>query len=495
MILLTSILLPLFTMLLSLLIKRNGVKKRMVQFMGTINFLWALILIPIIQSEGIMVVQIGGWSKSLGTTLVADKFSVFMLLISAFIFFIVTIYSSQTVKKTKRRSGFFFFSSAILMGVNGSFIAGDILNLYLWLEVALTSSFILATIGEKRSKQKKSINYILIHLMGTFFILSAIGFIYGKLGTLNMASLSYQISHIEEIEAVATGLILFFAGITLKGLVLPFFFWLPSSYYNPAPLTTLYSGLLSNVSFYVIIRFFTLFLHHDLPFWSLLLFWIGGISMIVGVVAASGQKDFHKMISFHIIGQIGFVLIPLAFNTTAGLTAALFFIAHKVITRTNIFLVSGWVYKNIGILSINSLRLTFNKSRIWRMLFFISIFSLAGFPPLSGFIGKYLVLKAGIASNHIAISLLALLAALITLFSMVKVWLKVFWEPAWNQTTNHPPLKVKEQWSLFSSVALAIVIVGMGVLAQPIINYCEAAATDLTNSAQYIFHVLENFNQ
>lgn len=492
MILLSFILLPLLSMILSLMIKKSGANKRAALFMASINFLWSLILVPVIQSEEILVVQISDWNKLLSSTLVADRFSIFMLLISSFLFFVITIYSTQAIKKSTRKNGFFGFAFAVLMGVNGAFLAGDIFILFIWLEVIVLSSLTLITLRGKPTKLKGTRKYLLLNLLSTFLMLSGISFIFYKAGTINIAALSQQVSQIQDLSPIALGLILILIGLFVKGALFPLYYWNTKSGKSSLPsVTALLAGLLTNVGIYILIRFYTLFLHHDLALWSQILLWLGGLSMVIGAIAASIQNNFRKILSFHIISQVGYTIIAMAFNTLAGLTAAIFFIAHNMLAKTNTFLVAGWIFKSRGTLNIKSLSNVIRQSRIWGFLFFVSAFTLAGLPPLSGFAGKYLVLKAGVDSNHVAISLVALFVGLITLFAMVKIWLEVFWKTASTKDISPtPPVKVKDQWMLSASIILAIAIVGMGVWAQPIINYCHSAAADILDPTKYVGYVL-----
>jgi len=493
MILFALLLIPFSYLMLGLLIKKAKHKKRLALLLATINFLWSMVLVPIIQFKEIIVVQMGSWAAPYGISLVADRFSVLMLVITGFVFFLITIYSTQSVDKERRKNGFFFFSFGILMGVNGSFIAGDLFNLYVWFEVMLMSSFILIGLGGERQQIEGSIKYLILNLISSLFFVAGIGLLYGKLGSLNLADLSYKMALAKDNLAILNpALILIFVGFSIKGALFPFFFWLPASYHTPPPaVTALFAALLTKVGIYSLIRFYTLFLYYDHEFWSQVLLWMGTLSMVIGVIAASSQFDFRKILSFHIISQIGYIVIALGFYTVAGLTAALFFLAHNMLAKTNAFLVAGWVHREKGTLNLKALGDMFNKSPIWGVIFFISAFSLAGLPPLSGFFGKYLVLKAGIESGYILISLIALTVGLFTLFSMVKIWIEVFWKKVPEDSAHDLPLNLKPaNWMLFSSLTMALAIVGMGLWATPIVEYCEIAAKDLLTPSKYISYVL-----
>jgi len=493
MILFALLLIPFTYLMLALLIKKAGIKKRLAILFSTLNLLWAMALVPIVQYREIIVVQMGGWSAPFGISLVADRFSVLMLLVTAFIFFLITVYATQSVDKARRKNGHFFFTFGILMGVNGSFMAGDLFNLYVWFEVMLMSSFILVSLGGERKQLEGSIKYLILNLISSLFFVAGIGLLYGKLGSLNLADLSQKMELARANLAVLNpALILIFVGFSIKAALFPFFFWLPASYHTPPPaVSALFAGLLTKVGIYSLIRFYTLFLYYDAGFWQQVVLWMGALSMVIGVIAASSQYDFRKILSFHIISQVGYVVIALGFFTEAALTAAIFFLVHNMLSKTNAFLVAGWVHREKGTLNLKVLGDMFKKSPVWGILFFISAFSLAGLPPLSGFFGKYLVLQSGIEAGYTGMAMLALFVGLFTLFSMVKIWLEVFWKKQPEDSAMEWPVNQKPaHWMLFSSLALGAAIVAMGVWAAPIAEYCQAAAQDLLNPSKYIEYVL-----
>lgn len=493
MILFTLILLPFSYLMLGLLLKRSKIKRQLALVFASANLVWTLVVLKGVNLQDIIVVNMGSWPAPYGISLVADRFSAFMLLLAAFVFLLVTVYSTQSLDKERRKNGYFFYSFGILLGVNGSFIAGDIFNLYVWFEVMLISSFILMGLGGERKQLEGSIKYLILNLIGSMFFVAGIGLLYGKIGSLNMADISYKMSLAKEnLAALNPALILIFVGFAIKGALFPFFFWLPASYHTPPPaITALFAGLLTKVGIYSMIRIFTLFLYHDFEFWSRLVLWMGALSMVVGVIAASSQSDFRKILSFHIISQAGYMLIALGFFTEAGIAAAIFFIAHNMLSKTNAFLVAGWVHREKRSLNLKILGNMFQKSPVWGVVFFISAFSLAGLPPLSGFFGKYMVLKAGIESNQIFISMIALFVGLITLFSMVKIWLEVFWKlpPTDKRLPKDTEAKPANRM-LAASLFMAAAIIGMGLFAEPIGEYCSLAARDLLNPSKYINYVL-----
>jgi len=488
-----SILIPFLFIILALLIKSSHKKSILAILFAAINFLAAGYILLQVNKFGMLKAQMGSWQAPFGITLVADRFSAFMLFISAIIYLAVTIYSVQSVDKQRLNNNYFLFAFGILMGVNGSFLAGDIFNLYVWFEVMLMASFILISFGGERAQLEGAIKYLILNLISSFFFVAGIGILYGKMGSLNMADLAQKFAQTGAFPSLfEPSMVLFVVGFAIKGALFPFFFWLPASYHTPPPaVTALFAGLLTKVGIYSLIRIYTLFLYHYAYFWNPIIMWLGILSMVIGVITATSQYDFRKILSFHIISQVGYVVIGLAFFTISGLAAAIFFLGHNMISKTNTFLMAGWVHKEKNTLNLKVLGEMFTKNTLWGVLFFISAFSLAGLPPLSGFAGKYLIIKAGIEADKIGIALVALFVGLFTLFSMIKIWMEVFWKNA-PQEDEIPKTEKTNSYKLMltGSIMLAVSIVVMGVFAGPVYSFCEKAATDLLQVQNYIKFVL-----
>jgi multicomponent Na+:H+ antiporter subunit D len=457
------------------------------------NLVSALYLINLAGREGMVVSNIGSWPAPYGITLVADRFSALMLLVASVVFLATTIYSTQAVDAKRKENGYFLITFGILTGVNGSFMAGDLFNLYVWFEVMLMGSFILVSFGGEKLQLEGAIKYLILNLISSFFFLAGLGMLYGKLGTLNMADISVKIGESGDlISLLNPSMVLFVVGFAIKGALFPFFFWLPASYHTPPPaVSALFAGLLTKVGIYALIRFYTLFLYHSDSFWNPLMMWMGVLSMVIGVLTATSQSDFRKILSFHIISQVGYMVTGLALFTAGGLAAAIYFLAYHMITKTNIFLVAGWVDMQRGTLDIRNLGDVLKRNPVWAAIFFISAFSLAGLPPLSGFVAKFAIVKAGIESGRIVVAMIALFVGLFTLFSMVKIWIEVFWKPTpegVEVVQVQPPRP--DHIMMGSSVFLAILIIAMGVFAGPVIDYCNSAAADLLNPGFYCESVL-----
>ena len=488
-----SILIPLITLILLLI----GFKKRKWQpwigLAGALAQLTIAIIIGIqVNNHGIMVLHTGNWYAPFGITLVIDAFSAIMLVLSGIIAVSISLYSIDAVDR-KRQSYFYFpMVHGLLMGVNGAFITGDIFNLYVWFEVMLTASFVLITLGGENKQLNGAIKYVTLNLVASLFFLAGIGLLYGKMGTLNMADLALKLSMDEQNILLNTSAVLFFVAFSIKAAVFPFFFWLPASYHTPpVAITALFAGLLTKVGVYSMIRFYTLFFVQDKFFWHPLFLWIGGFTMVVGVLTAASQFDIRKILSFHIISQIGYMIMGLGIFTVAGIAGAIFFMAHNIIAKTNTFLVAGLINRVTGSYHLKAIGGLY-KSRPWlAILFIIPTFGLAGIPPLSGFFGKLILITAGFNAGEYFISFIALAVGLFTLFSMVKIWNEAFWKPKPDGSMVFDGEKEKLPVSMVIPVAfLGLLTLTMGFAVKPILDFAMVAAAQLIDPSAYISAVL-----
>jgi multicomponent Na+:H+ antiporter subunit D len=280
------------------------------------------------------------------------------------------------------------------MGVNGAFITGDVFNLYVWFEVMLISSFVLITMGKKKEQLEGGIKYLALNLVGSFFFLAGLGLLYGKTGTLNMAHLAEILKNDEQALMMNTSGILFFVAFGIKAAVFPLYFWLPSSYHTPnIAITSLFAGLLTKVGVYTLFRFFTLFFVHDQHFWHTLLLLVAGFTMVSGGMAAASYYETRRILSYHIISQIGYMIMGLGIFTPLAIGGAIYFTIHNMIAKTGTFLAAGMICKIKGTYNLKEVGGLYKQNPLLAILFIVPAFALAGVPPLAGFFVKFLLIK------------------------------------------------------------------------------------------------------
>ena len=446
----------------------------------------ALLLLAAIWREGIQAVQIGNWPAPFGITLVSDLFAAIMVVMAGLTGLVVSLYSLVSMDMQRESFGYHALFHILLMGVCGSFLTGDIFNLYVWFEVMLIASFVLVALGGEKSQLEGAVKYVTLNLVSSALFLTAVGVLYGVAGSLNMADLAIRL--IDKPPGIVNTLaMLFFLAFGIKAAIFPLFFWLPASYHTPpAAVSAIFAGLLTKVGVYALIRIFTLIFTKDQEVYHLILI-VAGLTMLTGVLGAVAQNDFRRLLSFHIVSQIGYMIMGLGLFTTLALAGTILHIVHNIFAKTNLFLVSGVVYRLRGTYDLPSLGGIYRVFPFLSVLFLISAFSLAGMPPLSGFWSKLLLIKAGLESEAYTLVVVALIVSLLTLFSMTKIWNQVFWKKP-PKAAAHRPLS----WPLFLTplVILAAMILSFMLVAEPLVILVTSAARQLMNPADYIQSVL-----
>lgn len=497
------IIIPLGTAAISILVWRSRQAQRWLGLTGTVLLLGASItLLMTVWRDGIQATQMGNWPAPFGITLVADLLSASMVVISAIMGVAVAVYSITGVGIDVRRESFGYYPlyHILLMGVCGSFLTGDIFNMYVWFEVMLISSFVLLALGGESAQLAGAIQYVTINLLSSAVFLVAVAVLYGVVGTLNMADLAIKLRDTTHPGLVTTIAMLFMVTFGIKAGVFPLFFWLPESYHTPpVAVSAIFAGLLTKVGVYSLIRVFTLIFTQNIAFTHSILLIIAGLTMIIGVLGAASQNEFRRILSFHIISQIGYMIMGLALFTPLAIAGSVFYIIHHIIVKTNLFLVSGVVHRLRGTYELKQLGGLYAVQPGLSLLFLIPALSLAGIPPLSGFWAKFILARAGLEIEQYLIVATALVVGLLTLFSMTKIWNEVFWKPlpaanpAYPQATPGAELSNAHLLLILTPIiALAIMTVIIGLVSEPLVTLSTHTAAQLLNPDEYIQAVLGN---
>lgn len=485
---------PLIAGALSLALWRSRAAQRWMAVIGTgalmLSTLW---LLHTVWTDGIQVLEMGGWPAPFGIVLVADLLGAIMAVLAGITGFAVSIYALAAIGPGHERFGFYPLQHLLLAGVCGAFLTGDIFNLYVWVEVLLVASFALLILGGERAQMEGAIKYVTLNLLSSMLLLIAVGLLYGLVGTLNMADLSVKLRDADSGGLMTVIATLFMVSFGIKAAAFPLFFWLPASYHTPpAAVSALFAALLTKVGVYALFRVFTLIFNQDVGYTHTILLWAAGLTMLTGVLGAAAQFEFRRILSFHIVSQIGYMLMGLALFTPLALVGGVFYIMHHIIVKKNLFLVSGVVYLLQGSFSLRQLGGLYRSSPGLAILFLIPALSLAGIPPLSGFFAKYILIRAGLEVESYAIVVVALITGLLTLYSMTKIWAEVFWKaPPEDAPTSPVVLTPLQRWQLYLPMTgLAILTLLIGFWGQPVYELAEAAAAQLLDPQGYIDAVL-----
>ena len=443
--------------------------------------------------DGPQVVNVGEWSAPVGISLVADRLSALMLLVSAIVLLCVLLYSlAQGLADGNEGAPVAIYHPTYLVlaaGVANAFLTGDLFNLYVGFEILLGASFVLLTLGGTGERIRAGSIYVVVSLLSSVLFLIAIGLVYAATGTLNMAQLAERLGNIDPGMALVLQVMLLL-GFLIKAAVFPLSAWLPDSYPTaPAPVTAVFAGLLTKVGVYAILRTQTLLFPEGRLDDVLLVAAI--VTMLVGIVGAVAQDDLKRLLSFTLVSHIGYMIFGVALANKAGLAAAIFYVAHHITVQTALFLVSGLIERRGGTTSLENLGSLARLAPALAALFFIPAMNLAGIPPMSGFLGKVGLLQAG-AELGTPLAYLGvaagLLTSLLTLYAIVKAWNKAFW-----QESPEPLPETSIPRSMFGpAAALAAVGLAFAVVGGPLSTYTASAAGDLQSRAPYISAVLTN---
>jgi multicomponent Na+:H+ antiporter subunit D len=495
--LILPIAIPLLTAVLCLLFFRKPKMQRWIGVSGAGSLLAAsLWMLKVVWDQGIQVVQIGNWPAPFGITLVADLFSAVMVVLAGVLGLAVAIYSLDSIDSQRQAFGYYPLMHFLLMGVCGAFLTGDLFNLYVWFEVMLMSSFVLLALGGERGQMEGAIKYVTLNLLSSAIFLAALGLLYGLAGTLNMADLARKFASTASApsNAIVTALSMLFLGaFGIKAAIFPLFFWLPASYHTPpVAVTALFSGLLTKVGVYSLIRVFTLIFIQDFAYTHTLLLVIAALTMITGVLGAVAQNEMRRLLSFHIISQIGYPLMGLGIFTSLGLAAAVYFVVHVSIAKSTLFLISGLIARIRGVFDLKKLGGLYKKEGWLAVFFLIAALSLAGLPPSSGFFAKLSLVQAGLQQGQFLIVAISLFVSLLTLFSMIKIWNEAFWkETLAVEKKEEVPIRFVQDWSWILPIGfLAGVTLLLGFGIGPIFHIVSLAGYQLMNPQFYIQAVL-----
>jgi multicomponent Na+:H+ antiporter subunit D len=482
------ILVPLGTAAVLMLASRRPDTQRWIAMAGSVLLLASTIVVfTRVEADGVQVLQIGGWAAPFGITLVADLIAAMLVVAVGVVGVAVSGVAFAGVDPRREAFGYHPLIQILLMGVAGAFLTGDLFNLYVWFEVMLVASFVLMALHRTSTQVAAAFKYVTINLIASSIFLTALGLLYGAAGTLNMADLArtWPLISTPGIDAVLA--VLFLIAFSIKAGLFPLFFWLPASYHTPpAAIGAVFAGLLTKVGVYALMRVFTLLFQDGPPALFTLLLAMSAATMAIGLVAALNERDLRRVLSFNLVGHIGYTTASLSLLTPAALAGAIFYLVHHIVVITNLFLVSGVLLRLRRTTEMTGLGGIYREYPLFAGLAMIPLFSLAGVPPLSGFLGKLAILRGTFEAGAYWVGGLVLVVGLLTLISMARTWADGFWRPpaaARDRTAPGTPL-------LVAIAGLGLVTVAMTIAAEPLFDLAARGARQMLEREDYIRAVL-----
>lgn len=441
------------------------------------------------EARGVLTLGVGNWSPPFGITLAIDLLAALLMVTSTLVVAVSVVYGFAELPPRFEHPLRLPLVQLLLMGVNLSFATGDLFNLFVAFEVLLISSYSLLTLEADDWDVKQAFPYLAINLVGSTLFLCAAGLCYACFGTLNYADLAQRAASMPgDPRVLVIGLLLLLVFATKSGLA-PLFYWLPHSYPTLAtPLAAIYGGLLTKVGVFVAMRLLGTVFPQVLEAFQTPFAWLAVLTAIIGGLGAISRTYIRGILSFHIVSQVGLMLLAVSFGGAAAYTAAFVILAHNMVVKSSLFLLGG---TGACLARTDDLARLGNLARLTPVLaalFLLQALSLAGLPPLSGFWGKYLLLAEGVHRGAYALVAASVVASLLTLFSMLKIWLAVFW-------TERPETVIHledPRWPRLAGIAALLVAaaMGMGPFAEPFLRLGREASTRALDQRAYIDAVM-----
>lgn len=483
---------PFVVAVLAFLMRKSGAGRWVAVVGSLVGVGLSALLMAQILRDGVVVGQMADWPAPYGITLAADLLSGIMVMLTALAGLATTLYATSEIDSELEDLGFFAVLQLLLGGVTGAFLTGDLFNLYVWFEVLLISSFGLLIMGGTRQQIDGAVKYVALNLVSTIMFLIGLGFLYGATGTLNMADLRGAVDASEQQGLITVLSMFFLLAFGMKAAMFPLFAWLPASYHTPSnTVSAIFAGLLSKVGVYSLFRTFTLIFDNDVGYTHTILLWVAGFTMVAGILGALAQTDVRRVLSYQIISSIGFLLMGLALYTPLAIAGAVFYLIHNIIVKVNLFLVAGVAERLTGSSQMSRMGGLYKTAPLFSVLFLIPAFALAGFPPLPGFWAKVLLVKAALDVNAWVMAAVALSVGLLTIWSMMIVWTRVFWDP--HPDGLEPKLSDlrDDKWPLLLPIiGLGAMTVLIGIFPQNFVVLSEQVAAQLLNPQPYVDAVL-----
>lgn len=477
---------------------KNIKVQKVLTIIGNFIALGVAVLVFIYTWEnGTHVVNAGNWDAPFGIVFVGDMLSATLILLTAISGLAVSIFSIVSVIKARLRFGFFSVYHFLLLGLNGAFLTGDVFNLYVWFEIIIISSFVLISIGGEKNQLEGAIKYFTLNFFGSLIFLTALGVIYGLTGSLNMADIANKITRIESRILIDICAVLFLTAFSIKSAIFPLNFWLPASYHTPpSAVSAIFSGLLTKVGVYALLRMMTLIFPQDEFLLNLLLI-LSVLTIISGSFGAIIQNNIKKVFSYLIICHIGFMIGGLGVFNVVAISGVIFYLIHDIIVKTNLFLIGGLIYRFKGTTNMKKIGGLYHLYPKLSLLIIVVLFSLVGVPPLSGFWPKISLFLSSYSEGHYWYLGALILGSFITLVVIAKIWSEAFWkkQPEFVLKKKFIPfddLYSIQKWQFVTPIVILTVIslyIGFG--AEHIQTLSLRIANDIFDSQNYIDAVLK----
>lgn len=453
--------------------------------------------------QGISLYKVGGWEPvnnvPIGIYMIMDGFTAIVLCIINVVGFFAVFYSISYVEKYTSPNYFYALFCLMVAGMNGIVLSGDLFNIFVFLEISVISAYALVGFGVEKDELEASFKYQVLGGVASFLILFGIGLIYWKTKTLNIADIKRVYSAGFDNTYYLFVQLLILSGFGLKAAIIPFHAWLPDAHSSaPSPISAMLSGVLIKATgIYVILRlFFNMFvITHTM---AVLITTLGTLSMVIGVVLAIGQWDIKRLLAYHSISQMGYVVMSAGMGmmllsegkapdiAALAIAGGIFHLVNHAVFKGLLFLNAGAIEYTTGTRDLRRMGGLAKYMPVTSATSFIASMSISGVPPFNGFFSKLIIIIAAIFGKFYLLAVLAVIVSIVTLASFMKFQRYAFYN---KPETDSVPVRVKEVPfpMKFSLVFLSILCLLLSVLAVPSIRdvLLTPAIDILTDPAKY----------
>ena len=480
---------PFAAAVLSMLVRSPLLSRALLLVVPALVVCAGVALVMATSDGSVVATQVAGWVPGVAIPFAADMLSALMLTVSG-----ILVLAGVVFAIASRDDDDAWFAPMVLLmtaGVYGAYLTADLFNLFVMIEVALLPSYVLLARRGTPSALGATRVYLAVNLAASTILLGGVGLVYATAGTVNLAQLSGLAAGAAPV-AVATGVVVI--ALSIKAALVPVHTWLPTSYPAASPaVTALFSGLLTKIGVYGLIRITTLVVAPSGVVRTMVIV-VTLVTMVVGVLGALGSSTMRGVLSFHMVSQVGYILIGVALAGVAGVAAVVFYLVHHTVVKTSLFMSLGAIEVRRGTGRLDELGGEARLHRWVTLAFFVGALSLIGLPPLSGFWAKYQVLTSAAVDTQTLVVVVALVVSVGTLMSMLKVGNGVFWgerpSPAPEEQGRDPHPRHWAAALVAPGLVLAAASLAVGLWPQWLLELTQTAASGLAAPELYVEAVL-----
>jgi len=496
--LLGPIIIPLMGAALCLLLSQyNRIQRIVALIAGVIACLCSIsILIANVQGgeNAVQIYTVGGYAVPFGVVLVGDMIASLFGVMGTSVVAFGLLYCLNCRDHSLTYPIFMPAFLSVGAGLSGSFYTGDIFTFFVFLELMVISSVVMVAVSDNRLGLEAAIKYIFISGIGSVLMLLGIAAIYTTFGTLTLAHIAQELASGERPLLALPASLMFMIAFLIKSAVVPFHFWQPDFHTTaPTPVSGLLSSVVVKVGIYGIIRNNTLFFTQEAPFIQSILIVLGLIGIFFGGLSALRTWNAKRMLAYSTLGQVGFILVAIGWGTPIALVAAILYIVNHAYIKSGLLMLVGALASRVPGHSadFDHLEGAGRGLTLFSILYLIGGLSLAGVPPLNGFISKLTLVRGGVDTESWLILGLVIAGGVLTLIYMTRTWQWIFQRPP------RPPAPTHDDEdhqlgpdSLLAPAMLISICVLLGVFAAPLIDVAEATVIQLGQPTIYTCAVL-----